>query len=143
MNVLRGLALTTVSGAMLLGPVAGANAASDPAATTGGKAAVTCRIQAGAPYLGGGRIKGDGTLTCSSDVAALQMKVTIQKRVGARWVNIGTPAQGTRYNVYQVYGTAWTGYFSGIYRTKSTGKVLFYGSSTWRNVQAVSGPRSA
>ena len=143
MKILRTLATTSAASLVFLG--AGTPAQPAPAAGPDPAPAqlTTCKIRALAPSLGGGRIKGDGDLTCTATVAALQMKVTIQRKYGTRWVNVGVPAQGTRYNVYRVYGTANTSYAPGIYRTKSTGKVLFYGTSTWRPVSAVSAPRVA
>lgn len=141
MKVLRSLTTAVAAGGLVLGASTAASAA--PAGASTGAAPVTCTIKAGAPYLSGGLIKGDGRIDCTSAVAALQMKVTVQKKMGTRWVNVGTPAQGARYDVIAVWGTAYVGFSHGVYRTKSTGKVLFYGSSVWRPISAVSGPRSA
>lgn len=141
MKVLRPLTTAVAAGGLLLGGATAASAA--PAGVRDAAAPVTCTIKAAPPYLSGALIKGDGRIDCTADVAALQLKVTVQKRFGTRWVNVGTPAQGTRYDVYAVWGTAYVGFAHGIYRTKSTGKVLFYGSSTWRPISAVSAPRSA
>jgi len=143
MKVSRSLAITATTAALLLGPAVGANAASEHGVATGGKAPVTCTISAQAPYLSGSLIKGYGQTLCGADVAGLQIKVFVQKKMSGRWVNVGVPARGTYYDVYKVWGTGQVSFSHGIFRTKATGKVLFYGESTWRPIQAVSGPRSA
>lgn len=144
MNLVRTLAATTLAGAVLAGGATSANAATsaDTGSTTTRGYAV-CTIHANAPYLSGALIKGDGDLTCTENVAGLQLKVVVQKFVAGRWVAVGVPVQGVRYDVIKVWGTAYTSFAHGTYRTKSTGKVLFYGASTWRPVSAVSAPRTA
>lgn len=143
MNVFRAIATTTVAAGLLLGPALTANAA--PASETGSATArgTTCSISAGAPYLQAGLIKGDGRIDCTSNVYGMQLKVSLQQRVGTRWINVGVPAQGTRYGVISVWGTAYTGFSHGVFRTKSTGLVQFYGDPSWYPISKVSGPRSA
>ncbi len=144
MNLVRTLAATTLASAVLVGGAAtSANAATSSDSGTAARGYTVCTAHAGAPYLSGALIDGDGDITCTENVAGLQLKVVVQKLVAGRWVAVGVPVQGVRYDVIKVWGTAYTSFAHGTYRTKSTGKVLFYGASTWRPVSAVSAPVGA
>lgn len=142
MGVMRKASVLAASGAVLIAGATGASAAQDGASARAAKAPTTCTIHAYPPYLSGGWIKGDGDLTCTATVYGLQGRWTVQRKYGARWVDVGTPAKGTRYNVIKIWGTAYVGWAHGIYRTKGTGKIQFYGDPTWYPVKAVSPARS-
>ncbi|MFN8098146.1 MAG: hypothetical protein U0Q21_07665 [Dermatophilaceae bacterium] len=142
MRITRRAGIVAATGALMLAGATGAQAAEDSGATARAAAPTTCTIHAYPPYLSGGLIKGDGDLTCTANVYGLQARFILQEKFGLRWVDVGVPARGTRYNVIKIWGTAYVGYSHGIFRTKSTGKVQFYGDPTWYPVKAVSAPRS-
>ncbi len=142
MSITRRVGIVAATGALMIASATGAQAAQDGATARAAKAPTTCTIHAYPPYLNGGLIKGDGDLTCTANVYALQARFTLQQKFGTRWVDVGVPVKGTRYNVIKVWGTAYVGFSHGVFRTKSTGKVQFYGDPTWHPVKAVSAPRS-
>ena len=117
-------AATTLAGAVLAG---GPPALTPPRRRTRDRRIspagyAVCTIHANAPLSLRALIKGDG-ISLHRERRRPATQVVVQKFVAGRWVAVGVPVQGVRYDVIKVWGTAYTSFAHGTYRTKSTGKV--------------------